>query len=182
MRVEENVEKTVKTECAFEGKLLNVRVDTVELHDKRYARREIIIHRGAVAVIPITFKGNVVLVKQYRKAVESFMLEVPAGLREVNEEPRMTAIRELKEETGFNTGKLDFLTEIFPSPGYCTEKIHIFLAKDLIEGNQDLDEDESIELLEMPLEEALQQIKIGKISDAKTIIALLYYSQFCERS
>src|SRR5690554_6437355 len=116
-------EKTMKSDKLYEGKMLNLRVDTVELPDKKYSKREIVEHPGGVAVIPIVDNDSLILVKQYRKAVEKFLLEIPAGKVEINEEPRVTAIRELKEETGYSTDKMEYLMEFYTSPGFTNEKI-----------------------------------------------------------
>ena len=106
-------EKTMKSERIYEGKILNLRVDTVELPDKKYSKREIVEHPGAVAIIAITKDKKLVMVKQYRKAVEDFLWEIPAGKLEVNEEPKETAIRELREETGYEAKKLSYITEFY---------------------------------------------------------------------
>ena len=111
-------EKAMKSDKLYEGKILNLRIDTVELPDKKYSKREIIEHPGGVGVIPLTEDNCIILVKQYRKAVERFLLEIPAGKLELNEEPRETGIRELKEETGFIAEKMEYLLEFYTSPGF----------------------------------------------------------------
>ena len=148
-------EKTMKSDKLYEGKLLNLRVDTVELPNKKYSKREVVEHPGGVAVIPITEDNCIVLVKQYRKAVERFLLEIPAGKLELNEEPRQTAQRELKEETGFEARKLEYLLEFYTSPGFSNEKIYLFLASDLIEGETNPDAGEFVEV---------EKYKIGRAS------------------
>lgn len=164
-------EKTMKSEKIYEGKILNLRVDTVELPDKKYSKREIIEHPGAVAIIPLTRENNIVLVKQYRKAVERFLLEVPAGKLEVNEEPRETAYRELMEETGYKAEKVEYMMEVYPSPGFSDEKIYIFKATGLNPGEVSLDDGEFLEVEELSFEEVERKINRGEILDAKTIIA-----------
>lgn len=167
-------EKTMKTDKLYEGKILNLRIDTVELPNKKYSKREIVEHAGSVAIIPMISDDSLVLVRQYRKAVEDFLLEVPAGRLELNEEPRETAIRELKEETGLSTKKLEYISEFYASPGYCNEKIYLFLAKDLFEDKefiQDRDE-EYIEKEIYTFDQLLSMIKKGDIVDCKTIIAI----------
>lgn len=165
-------EVTIKSEKIYEGKVLNLRIDTVELPDKRYSKREIVEHSGGVGVIAITEEDNIVLVKQYRKALDKNILEIPAGKLEINEEPKETARRELEEETGYTAGKISYYTEFYPTPGYCTEKIHLFVAEDLSLGKQSLDENEFLEVIEIPFEEAFEKVIDGEILDAKTIIGI----------
>lgn len=165
-------EVTIKSEKIYEGKVLNLRIDTVELPDKRYSKREIVEHVGGVGVIAITEEGNIVLVNQYRKALDKNIIEIPAGKLEINEEPKETARRELEEETGYTCSKMRYFTEFYPTPGYCTEKIHLFIAEDLIPGKQNLDENEFLEVLEIPFEEAYEKVMNGEILDAKTLIGI----------
>ncbi len=165
-------EKTMKSDKIYEGKIVNLRVDTVELPDKKYSKREIVEHPGGVALVPITEEGKLVLVKQYRKAIERFILEVPAGKLEINEEPRLTAIRELKEETGYTAKNIEYQVEFYTSPGFSNEKIYIFLASDLEKGDQELDNGEFIEIEEYDIDQLIRMIDRGEIIDAKTIISI----------
>lgn len=173
-------EKTMKSDKIYDGKVLGLRVDTVELPNMKYSKREIVEYPGAVAIVAITEDKEVLLVKQYRKPIEKFLVEIPAGRLEVNEEPRETAKRELKEETGYEVGKLEYLFEFYPSPGITTEKIHIFLATDLIKGERCLDESEHIENISIAFEDVLTKIKRGEISDGKTIIGLYMAKNYLE--
>lgn len=166
-------EKTLKTARIYEGKIINVRVDTVELPDQKYSKREIVEHSGAAAVVPITREGEVVLVKQFRKPVEAVLLEIPAGRLETKESAEKCALRELAEETGFQAGRLEALMSYYSSPGFSNEVIHLFLAQDLTEGSAQPDEDEYLEIIKVPLNEALKMIDSGAIQDSKTIIGLL---------
>lgn len=166
-------EKTMKTEKIYEGKILNLRIDTVELPDKKYSKREIVEHPGAVAIVPITEKGEIILVKQYRKAVEKELLEIPAGKLEVGEEPRETAIRELKEETGFSSAKIEYITEFYTSAGFTDEKMYLFLATELTEGTAEPEKDEYIEVVKLGLETLIDMVLKGEILDSKTIIGAL---------
>ncbi len=166
-------EVTIKSEKIYEGKILNLKVDTIELPDKKYTKREVVEHSGGVGVVAITKDDNIVLVKQYRQAISKEILEIPAGKLEINEEPRTTAMRELQEETGYSAGSLRYITEFYPTPGYCTEKIHLYVADNLKSGEQNLDEHEYVEVIEMPFKEAYEKALNGEISDAKTIIAIL---------
>ncbi|WFA09704.1 NUDIX hydrolase [Tissierella sp. Yu-01] len=165
-------EKTMKCERIYEGKILNLRIDTVELPEKKYSKREIVEHPGGVGIVTITDDNSIILVKQYRKAVNKTLLEIPAGKLEVNEEPRETAIRELKEETGYDAKELKYLLEFYTSPGYCNEKIYLFLASDLVEGDQKLDEGEYCEIVKYSFDELLKMIDRGEIIDSKTIIGI----------
>ncbi|SHI01332.1 NUDIX hydrolase [Sporanaerobacter acetigenes] len=166
-------EKTMKTEKIYEGKMLNLRIDTVELPDKKYSKREIVEHPGAVAIVALTNQNEIVLVKQYRKAVERELLEIPAGKLEIGEEPKETAIRELKEETGYTSNKLEYLLEFYTSPGFSNEKIYLFLANELIEGQAEPEKDEYIELVKVKLEDLIDMIDKGEIIDSKTIIGAM---------
>ena len=165
-------EKTMKSDKVYEGKIVNLRIDTVELPDKKYSKREIVEHPGAVGLIPITEDNCVILVKQFRKPVEKFLLEIPAGKLELNEEPRETAIRELREETGFEAGKIEYLLEFYTSPGFSNEKIHLFLATDLIEGEATPDSGEFVEKVKISIEDLLKMVDRGEIVDSKTIIGI----------
>ena len=172
-------EKTVKSEKIYEGKIINVRVDTVELLDKKYSTREIVEHPGAVGIIPVTPDEEIILVKQFRKPVEKVLLEIPAGLIEYGEDPAHSAARELKEETGYTAGKLKRLFEYYSTPGFSDEKIHIYLAEGLVEGEAEPDENEYIETVKIPVDKALEKVKTGEIKDAKTVISILAYCSFC---
>lgn len=175
-------EKTMKSDKLYEGKMLNLRVDTVELPDKKYSKREIVEHPGGVAVIPIVDNDSIVLVKQYRKAVEKFLLEIPAGKLEINEEPRVTAIRELKEETGYTTDKMEYLMEFYTSPGFTNEKIYLFLATDLVKGEADPDDGEFLEVEKYDMDTLIKMIERGEITDSKTIIGINLAKKYLEEN
>ncbi len=168
-------EKTVKSERIYEGKVINLRVDMVELPDRKYSKREIVEHSGAVGVLAITPDGKVILVKQFRKPVESVLLEIPAGRIETDEEPLNSAKRELVEETGYSSDKITKMLDFYTSPGFSNEVIHIYLAEELVEGEACPDEDEYIEVVYLSIEEAVEMVKNGEIKDSKTIVALLSY-------
>ncbi len=174
-------EKTMKSDKLYEGKLLNLRVDTVEIPDKKYSKREIVEHPGGVAIIPITNDNCIILVKQYRKAVERFLLEIPAGKLEINEEPRETAIRELKEETGFEAKKLEYLLEFYTSPGFSNEKIYLFLAADLIEGESNPDVGEFIDIEKHSIDDLVKMVERGEIVDSKTIIGINFAKKYIDK-
>lgn len=171
-------EKTMKSEKVYEGKIVNLRVDTVELPDKKYSKREIIEHPGSVGIVAITNDGDMILVKQFRKAVEKKLLEIPAGKIEINEEPRETALRELYEETGYSTNKIEYLFEFYTSPGFSNEKMYLFLATDLMEGEANPERDEYIEIVKIKLEELVNMVLRGEIADSKTIIGIYYGERY----
>lgn len=137
--------------------------------------REVLRHPGAAVLLPVTHDGRVVLVRQYRYAAGEFLLEAPAGTIDPGERPEETARRELVEETGYFPKRLEKLVEFYPSPGILEEKMHLFAATDLEERTQSLDEDESLEVVELPWEEAMALVAGVDVRDAKTIIALSYF-------
>lgn len=166
-------ERVIASERVYEGGILNVRVDRVELADGRAARREVVEHAEVVAIVPVDAEENVVLVRQYRLPAEEVLLEVPAGGVDGDEDVASAAQREMQEETGLRAGTLKRLCGFYVSPGYVTEFIHVFLATELTEEALDGDEDEQIDVVRMPLSEALRLIKTGDIKDGKSIVGLL---------
>lgn len=166
-------EEIMNSDKVFEGKVISVRVDTVELPGQRYAKREIVEHKGSVAIVAFTDDDKLLFVKQYRLAVGKTLLELPAGHIDPGEGPMDAAVRELREETGFETENMKFITEVYTSPGFTDERIHLFYTRDLIPSEQDLDDTEDIEIVEMSLDEAMRLVKLGEITDAKTIIGVL---------
>ena len=169
-------EKTISGETLYEGKVITLRVDEVELPDGNRATRELIKHPGAVAIIAITDEGKIILVEQYRKALERILIEIPAGKIDPGEKPEITAVRELEEETGYGARDFTYIQSFATSPGFADEIIHIYLARDLyqIENPAPGDEDEFIGLLEVTLKEAEEMVTSGEIYDAKTAFAVLY--------
>lgn len=167
-------EKTVQSEAIFKGKVISLQVDDVLLPNGKTAKREIVKHPGAVAIIALTADNKLVVVEQYRKALERSIIEIPAGKLEPGEKPELTARRELEEETGYGCHSLTLLQSFYTSPGFADELIHVFLAQDLyeIEERAAMDEDEFVELLEISLEEAQQFVTEQKILDAKTAFAV----------
>lgn len=170
-----NKEITVKSEKIFEGKIINLRVDTVELQNQKYAKREIVEHKGASAVIAINEKNELILVKQYRKAVEDFLFEIPAGKINVAEEPMECALRELREETGYEAENIIKIYEIYSSPGFSNEKIHLYKADKLTYTATNFDEDENIEVLSITKDEAMKMLESGRIIDSKTLVGILFW-------
>lgn len=173
----EIIERTIKSEKVYSGKILSVKLSTVELPDQKYSKREIVLHDNAVAVVAI-HDDKILLVKQYRISVDKIIYEVPAGMIEHDENPKDAALRELEEETGYRAKNIEYLTEFYSTPGFCTEKLSIFYAKDLEFVGQNLDEGENLEVVEMSLEEAMSMIESGEIMDGKTISSILFYDKF----
>lgn len=165
-------EKTMKSDKLYEGKIINLRIETVELPDKKYSKREIVEHPGGVAIVGITDDNEILLVSQYRKAIDRVLFELPAGKLEVNEEPKETGLRELKEETGYSTEKLEYLLEFYTSPGFSTEKVYIFLAENMEKGEQELESGEFIDVGTYKIDDLMEMIKKGDIIDSKTIIGI----------
>ncbi|MEN3008865.1 NUDIX hydrolase [Pseudothermotoga sp.] len=166
-------EKTLVSQTVFAGKIITVKVDQVELGNGRTSSREVVLHPGAVAVLPLFESGEVVLVKQFRYPIGEELLEVPAGKLDRDESTDECALRELREETGLLSGKLSYLGFIYTSPGFSSEKIHLYLAEDLMQLEQQLDPDEILETVKLPLNEAVRMCQEGKINDAKTV-ALIF--------
>ena len=166
-------EPTVATSTAYEGELVSVRLNTVSLPNGREVTREIVNHPHSVCIVPLDNDGNVLLVRQFRKAVEAFLLEAPAGKMEGEEDPEDTALRELQEEIGHKAGKLEALGSFFVAPGWCTQMMHAYLATDLTPARLDADEDEFIEVVRTPLTDISDLIANGTIRDAKSVASLL---------
>lgn len=167
-------EKTVRRNYIYRGKIVNLRCDDALLPDGRPCTREVVEHPGGAAVLCVR-EGKVLLVRQFRYSYGEELLEIPAGKLDLGEEPIRAAARELEEETGF-TASLEPLTVFYPTPGYTNEKIYIYLAKEIHGGTQRLDDGEFLDVLQLPLEEALRMVNEGQIKDGKTIAALLLYS------
>ena len=170
-------ETVLASKRVYEGHILNLRVDQIRTPTGVKAIREIVEHGGAVAVVPIDGAGQVILVRQYRHAVRALVTEVPAGKLDGDEDPRVAAQRELREETGYQAKQLEHLGGIHPAPAWSTEFIDFYLAADLIPGPTARDADEAIELMTIPLSKALNLIQTGVITDGKTVAALLLAQQ-----
>ncbi|MGE6629440.1 NUDIX hydrolase [Bacillus sp. NPDC077027] len=169
-------EKTIASKEIYKGKIIDLIVEDVELPNGKSGKRELIKHPGAVAVIARTADKKIILVKQYRKALERAIVEIPAGKLEPGEEPQHTALRELEEETGYTTNHLEKLTAFYTSPGFADEIVHVYEANQLLplEEKRELDEDEFVEVMEVSLEEALRLVEKQHIYDAKTVYAIQY--------
>lgn len=166
------MERSISTSRIYDGRNVKLRVDKVILEDGQPATREVVEHRGASAIVPLLDDNQVVLVRQYRYPIGLEILEIPAGTLEINETPQHCAMRELTEETGFACKELIKITECYIAPGYSTEKIHFYLAKELTKSSAHPDEDERIRVEIVPLSAVLEKIRKGEICDAKTICAI----------
>ena len=156
----------------YKGKIIDLSVETVTLPNGATADLEVISHPGAAAVVPMKDGRTVILVRQYRHAVGRFIYEIPAGKLHPGEDPRDCAAREVEEETGYKVGRLEPILSFLTTPGFTNEIIHIFLGAELSPGTQNLGTDEVLEIIEMPLDQAIEHIRDGGIQDAKTIIGL----------
>ena len=162
------------SETIYDGAILRVEKWQVTCPNGRPAPREIVVHKGAAAVIPVYEDGTTLLVRQHRVSVDRVTLEIPAGkLDSWGEDPYDCAVRELEEETGLKAERFTLLTSVLTTPGFCTEKIAIYLAQGLSQGETHPDEDEFLGLTRMPLEEAVGLVMRGEIRDGKTICGLL---------
>jgi len=162
----------MSTKNIYSGKVVTLNIDTVTLPNGVTIDLEIVRHPGAAAVVPLKENGTVVLIKQFRHAAGGFIYEIPAGKLHPGEDPKNCAARELEEEIGYQAGKLDLLSSIFTAPGFTDEVIHIYKATGLTKGRQQLDRDEVLEIVEVPLQEAIEMIRVGSIRDAKTMVGL----------
>ena len=167
------LEKNLSRERVFDGIILHIDHVTNELPNGKHAKREIAMHVGASAVLPVDADGNVYLVRQFRAPIDQVLLEIPAGkLDSVDEDRLLAAKRELKEETGLDADKWLHLTDTFTTPGFSNERISLYLAQDLKFGESRPDEDEFLNVVKLPFEEAFGMVMRGEIRDAKTQIAL----------
>ncbi len=168
----ELIEKTLRSERVFEGRILSVRVDTVLLPDGKESTREIVEHNGAVAVLAVDDEGFVYLVRQYRKPVGETLLEIPAGKLEPGEDPLDCARRELLEETGLVAQQWQRVFRYYSTPGFTSEVVHVYIAKDVEQRTAKPESDEFVEVVKMRVEEAYEKVRDGTIRDGKSIIAI----------
>ena len=170
-------ETILASERVYEGRILNLRVDQIRTPTGVEALREIVENNGAVAMVPLDADQRVTLVRQYRHAVRSLVIEVPAGKLDGDEDPLAGAQRELSEETGLQAARFELLGTYYPAPAWSTELVYLYLATDLTLGPTHLEADEVIESLHLPLTEAINLIRSGAIVDGKTVAALLLARQ-----
>ena len=169
----ELTEKTIDSREVFKGRIIRVRFDTVRLPNGKEGTREVVEHPGGVAILAIDSEGRVLLVRQYRYPFERVLTEIPAGKREPGEPPFITAQRELQEEVGVTADTWTELGTLIPSPGCYGETLYLYMAQDLHFGATHPDEDEFLEPLRIPLDEAVRQCMDGTLTDAKTVAAIL---------
>lgn len=169
-------EETVERETLYSGKIVDLELQRVRLPDGRCSKREIVRHAAAVAVLAIDDDENVYLVEQFRKPIDSLILEIPAGHVEKGEDPSYTALRELQEETGIVAGEITLLNKYFSSPGFTDEIIYFFMAKKLTQSTQSLDKDEFINVKKLPFEELLKMARENRLADGKTVLATYFYA------
>lgn len=174
-------EECLSSNCVFAGKLLQVHRDEVIMPDQRTGSREYIIHPGAVVVIPWLSEQRLIMERQYRYSVKQEFLELPAGKLNANEDPLIAIKRELLEETGYTAQQWQLLGRIHPCIGYSNEEMFLYMARDLTLTQANWDEDELLEVIEMPFNDAIEGIKTGLITDAKTIIGLFWAEKLMKK-
>lgn len=173
-------EKKLSSEEIFDGVAIHLYRDEILLPNGNKGVREVVRHPGAVCVIPITDDGEVIFVNQFRYALDRVTLEVPAGKLEKGEDPMEAALRELSEETGITAEKIEPLDALYTSPALIDEIIHMYIATGLSQGEQHLDDDEFVNAIKIPLDEAIDMVMTGKIMDAKTQLIILKAAKYLE--
>lgn len=173
-------EKTLESKRIFEGRLLSLRVDTVELPDGRVSTREVVEHKGAVAIVAMLDAETLIMVRQFRQPAGAVLLEIPAGTLDEGEDPIACARRELAEETGYTAEHFVEMFHSYLAPGYSTEVLHAFLAQDLRRGGVNRDFDEFMEIVPVKLQDALAMIDARQIVDAKSICGILLASRLLQ--
>lgn len=167
-------EKTLSEDYKFKGKVINLKVQQVELPNGKVGTRELVEHPGAVAIVAYLDANTIILVEQFRKAIDEIILEIPAGKIERGEDIKFCGIRELEEETGYKANKFEYLGKIVTAPGFTDEYIYLYKATELIKGEVNRDEDEFMNVKAYNIDEIKKMVKEGKIIDGKTIAALSY--------
>jgi ADP-ribose pyrophosphatase len=171
-------EETLSSKRIFEGRAVNLRVDTVRTVDGRHSTREVVEHAPCIAVIAVDASGNVLLERQFRQALGKEILEIPAGGIDAGEDPPAAVVREMQEETGYRPQKLTRLCGFYSSPGFCDEYLHLFLAEDLVPGRLHAEDTPGIELVPVTVAELPALITSGKVEDSKSIAGLLFYLEY----
>ncbi len=175
--------KILSSEFVHKGKVFDLRVDQIQYNSGNSGVREVAVHPGGAVVVAITDQEKIILVKQFRYPLEKIILELPAGKLDHNEDPLNCAIRELEEETGYTTNEFVKLGSINTTPGFCTEELHIFLAKNLKEGDHKREEgEEGMEVLELSLDEIDEMIMKGEIKDAKSISGIYMAKNYLKKN
>ncbi|MCZ7601952.1 MAG: NUDIX hydrolase [Melioribacteraceae bacterium] len=169
--------KLIKSDILFKGKVFDLKVDEIKYDSTgNTGRREVAIHPGGAVVVAVTNQNKIIMVRQFRYPFQEWILELPAGKLDNNEEPQLCAERELTEETGYSAGKISKLGHIYTTPGFCNEILHIYLAENLTAGEHAREEgEEGMEIFEFTIDEIKQKIASGEIVDAKTISGIMMY-------
>ena len=170
-----NSEKLLSSKEVFRGRVVNLRIDTIEKVSGQVTTREVVEHSDCIAVVAVDDADNILLVRQFRTPVNRVLLEIPAGGIEDGEHPEDCLRRELQEETGYLPGKIQRLGGFYAAPGYCSEYLHVFLATDLSESRLIAEDTDEIEVVRVPAAEIMAMIDSGEICDAKSIAGLLKY-------
>jgi ADP-ribose pyrophosphatase len=171
-------EELLSSKRIFEGRAVNLRVDTVRTADGRRSTREIVEHSPCIAVIAVDGQGNVLLVRQYRQAPGKELLEIPAGGIDEGEDPPTAVAREMQEETGYRPRKVTRLCGFYSSPGFCDEYLYLYLAEDLVPGRLHAEDTLGIEVVTVPVRDIPDLLASGKIEDSKSIAGLLYFLEY----
>ena len=169
------LERELTANTLYRGRIINLRNDTVQLPNGAIAQREYVEHIGGAAILPIDEADNVLLVRQYRYPYRQVLYEIPAGKLEHGEQPTVTALRELEEETGYTADSLRYYGVFLPSPGYTNEKLHLYVATQLQKRAVHLDEDEFVDVVRLPLGKVVQMVLDNTIKDGKTCYAVMRY-------
>lgn len=175
MADEHLIEKTLSTETLYEGRIIDLTIETVELPNGKEARREVVRHPGAVTVLAITDDNKILLVRQFRKPCDRVLIEIPAGKLEPGEDPLSSAKRELEEETGYQAREWQHLNSFYTSPGFADELIHLYVARGLVQTEQKLDQDEFLDLIEASVDDVRKMVENQEIYDAKTLTAAYWW-------
>lgn len=165
----------IRSENKYNGRILDLRIDTVKFPSGSEKIREVVLHKSAVAMLPVNERGEILFVRQYRHAIDEDIYEIPAGLVEPGEDVEETAVRELQEEIGYRPGRIERVAEFYTSPGYCTEMITLFYATQLESSKLQEDDDEYIKVCRFTTGEVRQLIADNKIIDGKTLMAYYWY-------
>ncbi len=178
---EKLIEKKLNSRLVFNGKIIKVYFDEIFLPNNKKATREKVWHPGAVAIVPVNEKNEVILIRQYRYPVEEVLIEIPAGKLDKDELPENCAIRELHEEVGATEGKLIHLTSFLTTPGFSNEFLHLFIAIDFKNSKNNPDDDEFLQIIKVPLDKCISWIYDGTIKDAKSIIGILMAKDYINK-
>ena len=170
--------QTLSSRTELEGRIFDIRIDEIREGELEYSR-EVVVHKGSAVIVPVFDDGTVALVRQYRHAAGEYLLEIPAGTLNEGEDPMIGAVRELEEEVGVRAAHVHKLTEFYVSPGFLTEKMHVYIATGLTEVGQKLEADESLVIERFSFGELNAMIRDGRIVDAKTMVGvMLAYERF----